>query len=71
MLEFTRKVALQPQDLADTDFNRLRDQGLTDGDIIRIIAIAAWALGETLVSRAIEVEPEMPAFAQSLQSLRK
>ena len=67
VLEFTRKIVRESHNLDDTDFKLLRDQGLANGDIVRIIAISAWALGETVVSRAIEAQPEMPAFARAVQ----
>ena len=67
MLKFTRKIVLQAVDLTEVDFETLRKEGLNNGDIIRIIAIAAMSLGETIVSRAIEAEPKMPEFAKDIK----
>jgi hypothetical protein len=64
VLKFTRKILLQAADLTEMDFEVLRNEGLNNGDIVRIIAIAAMSLGETVVSRAIEAEPPMPEFAK-------
>ena len=67
VLEFTRKILIQPGDLTEADFEVLRNEGLDNSDIVRIIAIAAMSVGETVVSRAIESEPEMPEFAKGLK----
>lgn len=67
VLKFTRKIVIQPGDLTEADFEMLRKEGLANSDIVRIIAIAAWSAGETIVSRAIESEPEMPEFTKGLR----
>jgi len=61
-------MILQAVDLTEVDFETLRNEGLNNGDIVRIIAIAAMSLGETVVSRAIEAEPQMPEFAKDIKA---
>ena len=46
ILKFTRKVLLEPQTLTREDFDILRKEGLTDGEIVRLIAIIAFSVGE-------------------------
>lgn len=59
---------MQPEDLTEADFEALRHEGLADGDIVRIIAITAMSLGETVFSRSFQsVEPEMPEFTKGLK----
>jgi uncharacterized protein YciW len=70
VLEFARKIILAPADLTTDDFQSLRDQGLTDSDIVRIIAIAAWSVAETVAGSAFEDQPDMPQFTKSLQQGR-
>jgi len=68
VLKFTRKILMQPEDLTEADFNMLRKEGLANSDIVRIIAIAAMCVGETVFSRSFEsAEPEMPEFARGFK----
>ena len=56
ILKFTRKVLLEPQTLTREDFDILRKEGLTDGEIVRLIAIIAFSVGEVIVRKAIGPE---------------
>jgi hypothetical protein len=67
VLQFTRKIVMEPRNLEVADFQLLRDHGLADADVARILGIAAWSLGQTVVGPAIEPQPGMPAFTRALQ----
>lgn len=67
VLKFTRKILMQPEDLTEVDFEMLRREGLANSDIIRIIAITAMSVGETVFSRSFASEPEMPEFARDVK----
>jgi len=66
-LKFTRKLLIQPTDLEDEDFDALRKEGFSNGDIMRIIAITNWTIGSTIISKVFVGEPEMPEFARGME----
>ena len=56
VLKFVRKVLLEPYKLKQQDFKILRKESLSDGEIMRLIAIIAFAAGEVIIRRAIGPE---------------
>lgn len=43
MLKFGLKTARNPQSVTDEDVRTLRDHGLTDGEIMEVVMVAAWS----------------------------
>jgi len=58
IIEFSLKVAKHAQELTLEDFDRLRDQGVTDGEIIEIIMTAAYSVFVDILADALQVDVE-------------
>lgn len=55
MIQFTLKVARDPQGLTDEDFQTLRDFGLSEGEIIELVMISAWSTVINIWTDAMQV----------------
>jgi len=56
IIEFALKVAKDPQGLQAEDYERVREQGVTDEEIVEIIVIAAVAVYSDIVADALKIE---------------
>lgn len=64
ILLFAIKCAAAPQELSDTDYGYLQEQGLTEAQILEVIAISALAAYSTIIADATLLEPDA-MFAKS------
>lgn len=69
IIDFAWQVANQPQSLTMADYDYLRDQGVTDEEILEIIMIAAMCVFQTVVSDALKIEVD-PQTEMALKKLR-
>jgi len=58
IIEFSVKAAHDPQGLEAGDYDRLRDQGITDAEIVEIIMIASIAKYSNTLSDALKIPVE-------------
>ncbi|MBE2220032.1 MAG: hypothetical protein IAF02_00745 [Anaerolineae bacterium] len=58
IIDFSLKVAKHAQELTLEDFDRVRDQGVTDGEIIEIIMTAAYSVFVDILADALQVDVE-------------
>jgi uncharacterized peroxidase-related enzyme len=56
IIQFALKCALDPQQLAAEDYDRVRDQGVSDEEIVEIIFIAAIANFSDTLADALKIE---------------
>ena len=56
IIDFALKVAKHPQELVRADYDRVRDHGVTDAEIIEIIMIAAMGVFSDIVADALQVD---------------
>ena len=56
IIEFALMVAKHPQELVKADYDQLRDQGVTDEEIVEIIVIAAVAVFSDVLADALQIE---------------
>lgn len=62
IIQFALKCALNPQGLATADYDQVRDQGVSDAELVEIIMIAAMSnLGDTLAD-SLKLEVEAPVM---------
>jgi alkylhydroperoxidase family enzyme len=62
IIEFAVKAAKQPQDLGESDYEKVRDQGLSDAELVEIIFLAAIGnLNDTLAD-ALKFPIEAPVI---------
>ena len=57
IVKFAQKVALDPQGLSEPDYEAVREQGVSDGEIMEIISLAA--LGNYLDTLADAVKSDV------------
>jgi len=56
IIDFAIKVAHHPQELVREDYERVRDQGVTDAEIVEIIITAAAGVLSDIVADALQVD---------------
>lgn len=56
IIDFAIKVAKHPQQLVREDFDKLREQGVTEGEIVEIIITAALGVFSDIVADALQVD---------------
>ncbi len=66
VVKFAVKVGTDPQSLTTDDYDRLRDQGISDEEILEIIMLAAWGTFADRIADSLKVVLE-PAFKQALE----
>ena len=69
MIEFALKVAKHPQDLIRADYDKLRDQGITEEEIVEIIVVAAVSAYNDIVADALQIEVDT-MVTESLEQLK-
>ena len=65
IIEFAVKAAKQPQDLGESDYEKVRDQGLSDAELVEIVFLAAVGNLNDTMADALKVQVETPV-AQAL-----
>jgi alkylhydroperoxidase family enzyme len=65
IIKFAIKCALDPQGLVEADYNRVRDQGVSDEELVEIIGWAALAIYNDTMSDALKLDD--PARQQMLE----
>jgi alkylhydroperoxidase family enzyme len=56
IIEFALKVAKDPQGLVRADYDKLRDQGVMEEEIVEIIVVAAVSVYADIVADALQIE---------------
>lgn len=56
IIDFTTKVARSPKELAEGDYDRLRDQGLGDEEIAELIVLAGIAGFSDTIAEGLKIE---------------
>jgi alkylhydroperoxidase family enzyme len=56
IIDFSWKVAKHAQELTLEDFDRVREQGVTDGEILEIIMIVGLSVFSDIVADALQVD---------------
>ena len=69
IIDFALKVAKHPQELVKADYDKVRDQGVTDGEIVEIIVVAGRAVYADIVADALQVEVDGP-IQMALEQMR-
>lgn len=58
IIEFALKVAKDPQGLVKADYDKVRDQGVSDEEIIEIIVVSAMSVFVDTLADALQIEVE-------------
>jgi uncharacterized peroxidase-related enzyme len=62
IINFALKAAKYPQELNRDDFDKVRDEGVTDAEIIEIIMISAMTVLTDIVADALKIEVDPAIF---------
>lgn len=66
IIKFALKCALDPQALVEEDYDRVRDQGVSDEEIIEIIFLAAVGNFNDTMADALKIEVDRP-FLEAME----
>jgi uncharacterized peroxidase-related enzyme len=69
VLQFAVHCAMDPASLTTADYDVLRDQGITDAELVEIVAMSAFSVYATIVADALKVDID-PDFHAILQGVR-
>lgn len=69
VIQFAVHCATDPASLTQADYDRLRGQGITDAELIEIVAMTAFSVYATIVADALKVDID-PGFHAILQGVR-
>ena len=69
IIAFALKAARHAQEMEARDFDRLREQGVTDEEIMEILLVAAMSRYTNTLSDALEIDVDS-AVSETLESLR-
>ncbi len=58
IIDFALKVAKDPQGLVRADYDRVRDQGVSDEEILQIIIVASMSVMADILADALQIEPD-------------
>jgi uncharacterized peroxidase-related enzyme len=56
IIDFALKVAKHPQELVREDFDKVRQQGVSDGEIVEIILNAAYSVMNDIIADALQID---------------
>jgi uncharacterized peroxidase-related enzyme len=70
IIEFALKTAKHPQSITEADYEGLRRHGITDGEIVEIVQVAAAGVYLDILADALKIEVEGPTH-QALANLRE
>lgn len=62
IIEFALKAAKHPQDLNRDDYEQLREEGVTDAEMVEIVMIAGFAVLSDIVTDALKIEVDPIIF---------
>ncbi|MBX3059600.1 MAG: hypothetical protein KF770_24375 [Anaerolineae bacterium] len=62
IIQFALKCALDPQSLTAVDYDQVRDQGVSDEELLEIILIAAVANFSDTLADALKIEVDAPVL---------
>ena len=62
ILEFALKAAKYPQDLNLNDYDKVREEGVTDAEIVEIVMISAFTVLTDIVADALKIVVDPPIF---------
>lgn len=65
IIDFAYKAAKHPQELNIDDFNRVREEGVTEAEIIEIVLVAGIAVLSDIVADALKIEVD-PIILEAL-----
>jgi uncharacterized peroxidase-related enzyme len=72
IIKFAVQCALHPQSLTEADYDRLRDQGVSDEELVEIIGWAAVAIYNDTVSDSLKLgDPTTQQFVESFHQENK
>ena len=63
IIQFSVKMAQDPQGVTNEDFDRMRELGVSDEEILEIILIAAHAVSADIIADTLKVPVEMEVYA--------
>lgn len=66
IIRFAVKCGTDPQSLTESDYDRVRDQGVSDEEMMEIIALSAWATMADRIADSLKIKLDQP-FAQALE----
>ncbi len=66
IIRFAVKVGTDPQSLVQSDYDRVRDQGVSDEELIEIIFLAAWATFADRIADSMKVRLDQ-TFVEALE----
>jgi uncharacterized peroxidase-related enzyme len=67
IIKFGEKCAFDPQNLHDDDYESVRDQGVTDEELVEIVTLAGLGVYLTILAGALRVEVD-DVIAQALSA---
>ncbi|MFQ5973858.1 MAG: hypothetical protein ACE5Q3_16145 [Alphaproteobacteria bacterium] len=56
IVRFATKCGMEPESLTKADYDRVRDQGLSDQEIVEVIVYAAWCTFADRIADALKIE---------------
>ena len=69
IIDFSLKVAKHPQELVKADFDKVREQGVTDGEIVEIIITAAASVMTDILADALQIDVDS-MITMALEEMR-
>ena len=69
IIDFALKVAKHPQQLVKEDFDNVRQQGVSDGEIVEIIFNAAYSVLLDIIADALQIDVDN-IIAEALEEIR-
>ena len=69
IIEFTLKAAKHPQELVRADYDKLRDQGVTEEELVELVLIAGFSVMSDVLADALQVEVDS-MVTEALEQLR-
>ena len=68
VIQFAVRCATDPASLTEADYDGLRSQGISDAELIELVAMTAFSVYATIVADALKVEVD-PGFHAILQGV--
>jgi uncharacterized peroxidase-related enzyme len=69
IIEFTLKAAKHPQELVRGDYDKLREQGVTEEEIVELVLIAGFSVMSDVLADALQIEVD-GIVSEALEQLR-
>ena len=68
ILQFAIKASLHPQELSAADYQRLREEGVSEEEIVEIVFLAAVASMNDTLADALKIDVDLPVAERLAQS---